>query len=234
MKEGFEPGEVTAVSVLSACGHLGVLEQGQWVHDYINHKALRMNVFVGAALMDMHAKTGVVHEAEKVFKCLTVKNVYTWNILIWGYAMNGQGEDALRAMRRMVFKGIHKNAPLTELAAKKLLKIEPNRAENYVLLANLFSSAERWAEVGEVRALMDSRGIKKLPGCSSIEVNYVVYDFVVSGKLETVHTEIYNLLEEMNMRLRVAGYLVDTDVVSYDVEEEEKEVLLFTTVRSLL
>uniref|UniRef100_A0A7N0TZW4 DYW domain-containing protein n=1 Tax=Kalanchoe fedtschenkoi TaxID=63787 RepID=A0A7N0TZW4_KALFE len=307
MKEGIEPGEVTVVSVLSACAHLGALEQGQWVHEYIVHKGLRMNVFVGAALMDMYAKTGVVSEAEKVFKSLTVKNVYTWNILIWGYAMNGQGEDALRALRRMVFEGyapdnvtflgvlsacshqglveegrsifknmqvdfglrptvkhyasmvdllgrggfldeaqnlihnmhlkpdpaiwrallgacrIHKNAPLTELAVKKLIKIEPNRAENYLLLANLFSSTERWAEVGEVWALMDSRGIKKLPGCSSIEVNNAVYEFVVSGKSEKVQEEIYNLLDEMNMRLRVAGYLVDTDMVSYDVEEEEKE-----------
>ncbi|CAM8896869.1 unnamed protein product [Rhodiola kirilowii] len=70
---------------------------------------------------------------------------------------------------------------------------------------------------------MDSRGIKKVPGCSSIEVNNVVYEFVVSGKLEKEHTEIYKLLDDMNRRLRMAGYLVDTEMVSFDVEEEEKE-----------
>ncbi|CAM8888332.1 unnamed protein product [Rhodiola kirilowii] len=307
MKEKVEPGEVTMVSVLSSCAHLGALEQGKWVHDYIARNGLRMNVFVGAALMDMYAKNGVVDEAERVFKNLKLKNIYTWNILIWGYAVNGQGDDAMRALRSMVSEGykpdsvtllavlsacshqglvddgrkffnnmqvdfglrpnvkhyasmvdllarggfvdearnliqtmhlkpdaaiwraflgacrIHKNAPLTELAVKKLLQIEPNKAENYVLLANLFSSTERWAEVGEVWALMDSRGIKKVPGCSSIEVNNVVYEFVVSGKLEKEHTEIYKLLDDMNKRLRMAGYLVDTEMVSFDVEEEEKE-----------
>lgn len=307
MKEGVEPGEVTMVSVLSACAHLGALEQGKWVHNFIVRNCMRMNVFVGAALMDMYVKNGVVDEAEKVFSSLAVKNVYSWNILIWGYAMNGQGEDALRALCSMVSDGfkpdsvtflavlsacshqglvddgrkifknmqvdfgltptvkhyssmvdllgrgglleearnlihtmhvkpdpavwraflgacrIHKNAPLTELAVKKLLQIEPTKAENYVLLANLFSSTERWAEVGEVWGLMDSRRIKKVPGCSSIEVNNVVYEFVVSSKMEKEHSEIYNLLDDMNKRLRTAGYLVDTKMVSYDVEEEEKE-----------
>ncbi|CAM8888340.1 unnamed protein product [Rhodiola kirilowii] len=307
MKEGVEPGEVTMVSVLSACAHLGALEQGKWVHDYISRNGLIMNVYVGAALMDMYAKNGVVDEAEVVFRNLTVKNIYTWNNLIWGYAMNGQGEDAMRALGRMVTEGykpdsvtflavlsacahqglvsdgrkifknmqvdfglrpnvkhyasmvdllgrggfinearsliqtmhlkpdaaiwraflgacrIHKNAPLTELAIKKLLQIEPNKPENYVLLANLFYSTKRWAEVGEVWTLMDSRGIKKVPGCSSIEVNNVVYEFVVSGKLEKEHTEIYNEARNLKKRLKTAGYLVDTEKVSFDVEEEEKE-----------
>ncbi|XP_010258413.1 PREDICTED: pentatricopeptide repeat-containing protein At4g21065-like [Nelumbo nucifera] len=304
---GFEPGEVTMVGVLSACGHLGALNQGKWIHDYIVQKRLRLNVFVGTALIDMYAKCGVVDEAEKVFGAMRVKNVYTWNVLISGFTMNGQGEAALQAFSRMVMENfkpdgvtllavlcaccrqglikegrryfvsmekeyglrpgiehygcmvdllgragflneaqelirtmpykpdpvvwrallgacrIHGSTQLGEVAIRNLLGLEPNNGENYVLLSNLYARGHRWTKVGEVRDMMNRKGIRKIPGCSSIEVDDAVYEFVVSNSLDVELGEVYNMLADMKNEMKLAGYVAETEMVSYDIEEEEKE-----------
>lgn len=304
---GAQPSEVTMVGVLSACAHLGALDQGKWIHDYIVCNRLRLNVFVGTALIDMYDKCGVVDEAEKVFGAMREKNVYTWNVLISGYAMNGQGEAALQGFDKMILENIrpdevtflgilcacshqgfinvgrrhfismkeeynlkpriehygcmvdllgragfldeaqelihtmnmkpdpiiwrallgacqiHGHTQLGEFAIKSLIELEPNNGENYVLLSNLYARDHKWSQVGEVREMMNYRGIRKVPGCSSIEIENVVYEFVVSTLMEKGHEELYKMLVDMKKELKVAGYATYTDMVSYDIEEEEKE-----------
>ncbi|THU67539.1 hypothetical protein C4D60_Mb05t25720 [Musa balbisiana] len=67
-----KPNEVTMVSVLSACAHLAALEQGKWVHAYIdkNHMTLDDDQNLGAALVDMYAKCGSIDIALKLFQSL--------------------------------------------------------------------------------------------------------------------------------------------------------------------
>ncbi|KAJ4974568.1 hypothetical protein NE237_007742 [Protea cynaroides] len=301
-----QPGEVTMVAVLSACAHLGALNKGKWIHDYIKQNRLRLNVFVGTALIDMYAKCGVVHEAEKVFEAMRVKNPYTWNVLISGYAMNGEGFAALEVLSKMLMENvkpdgvtflavlcacchqgltdegrryftsmenfglrpgiehygcmvdllgragfleeaqelirtmplksdsivwrallsacrIHGNIQMGELAIHNLLELEPYNGENYVLLSNLYAQDRRWIKMGEVRQTMNHKGIRKVPGCSSIEIDNMVYEFVVSESREIEFEEVYDMLADMKKALKLAGYVADTNMVSYDVEEEEKE-----------
>ncbi|PSR89198.1 Pentatricopeptide repeat-containing protein [Actinidia chinensis var. chinensis] len=307
---GAKPGEVTMVGVLSACSHLGALNQGKWIHDYIVRNKLRLNVFVGTALIDMYAKCGVVDEAQRVFGAVRVKNVYTWNVLISGYAMNGQGEAALQAFETMIVENyrpdevtflgilcacchqglvevgrrhlrnmkeeyglnpriehygcmvdllgraglfveaqelmhtmnmkpdpiiwraflgacrIHGHTQLGETAIKNLIELEPENGENYILLSNLYARDHKWSEVGEVREIMNRGGIRKVPGCSSIEIENAVYEFVVSNLMGPGYEELYKLLANVKRELKVAGYAEYTDMVSYDIEEEEKEQTL--------
>ncbi|KAK6920931.1 Pentatricopeptide repeat [Dillenia turbinata] len=163
-KAGAKPGEVTVVGVLSACAHLGALNQGRYIHDYIRHNRLRLNVYVGTALIDMYSKCGVVDDAEKVFHMMRVKNIYTWNVLISGYAMNGQGKAALQVFSNMLTKGF-----------------QPDECTflGVFCASNLYVRERRWDKAGEVREVMEKKGIKKVPGCSSIEIENVVYEFKV-------------------------------------------------------
>ena len=48
--------------------------------------------------------SGVVDEAQRVLWAMRVKNVYTWNVLISVYAMNGQGKDALQAFETTIIE----------------------------------------------------------------------------------------------------------------------------------
>eukprot|EP01018_Ginkgo_biloba_P029972 Gb_05920 [translate_table: standard] len=69
------PDSITIVSALQACAHLVALQQGKWIHDYFVTTGLVWDVFVGAALIDMHAKCrSVIHcnveLGELVARCL--------------------------------------------------------------------------------------------------------------------------------------------------------------------
>ncbi|KAL5725275.1 hypothetical protein ACHQM5_008435 [Ranunculus cassubicifolius] len=95
------PNEVTLVSVLSVCGQLTKLEQGKWVHGYINSNGMRLGNNLGAALVDMYAKCGCVETAYDVFSELDHINVSSWNALITGLAVNGGAHEALEAFSEM-------------------------------------------------------------------------------------------------------------------------------------
>ncbi|XP_029116072.2 pentatricopeptide repeat-containing protein At5g66520 [Elaeis guineensis] len=104
------PNEPTLVSVVSACAQLRDLEHGQWVHDYVKQHEVELSVILGTALVDMYGKCGSIGEAFQVFKKMPAKNVYSWNSMITGLAMNGYGRQALTLLWKMKLMGIEPNA----------------------------------------------------------------------------------------------------------------------------
>eukprot|EP01018_Ginkgo_biloba_P037492 Gb_02031 [translate_table: standard] len=106
---GVIPDSATMVSVLSACAHLGALQQGKLIHDYIIRCGLESDVFVGTALIDMYAKCGSVDIARKCFDKMSERDVVSWNAMIAGYGMHGHGEDALVVFSHMQQIGMKPN-----------------------------------------------------------------------------------------------------------------------------
>ncbi|XP_039118892.1 pentatricopeptide repeat-containing protein At1g08070, chloroplastic-like [Dioscorea cayenensis subsp. rotundata] len=105
------PNEVTMVSVLSACAHLSALDQGKWIHAYIdkNHMILEDDNNLGAALIDMYAKCGSLETGVELFRTMDRKNVSSWNALIAGMAINGTAVESLDAFERMQESGVRPN-----------------------------------------------------------------------------------------------------------------------------
>ena len=52
------PNEITILAVLSACGQLGALESGRWLHSYIECNDIQVNVRVATDLIDMYTNAG--------------------------------------------------------------------------------------------------------------------------------------------------------------------------------
>ncbi|XP_008811169.2 pentatricopeptide repeat-containing protein At5g66520-like [Phoenix dactylifera] len=104
------PNEPTLVSVVSSCAQLRDLEHGRWVHDYINQHEVESSAILGTALVDMYGKCGSIGEAVEVFKKMPAKNVYSWNSMVTGLAMNGSGRQALALFWKMKLMGIEPNA----------------------------------------------------------------------------------------------------------------------------
>ncbi|KAF9600088.1 hypothetical protein IFM89_002561 [Coptis chinensis] len=98
---GIVPNEAALVSAVSACSQLRALEQGEWLHSYIEEHMFEVNVTLGTALLDMYGKCGNVEKAYGVFKRMLVKNVMTWNLMITGLFLNGCGMQALSLFWRM-------------------------------------------------------------------------------------------------------------------------------------
>ncbi|XP_021912282.1 putative pentatricopeptide repeat-containing protein At3g08820 [Carica papaya] len=108
------PNHVTMVSVLSACGQVGDLELGMWVHDYLKSRGrrgvLHTNTFLATALIDMYFKCGSLERAREVFNKMKSKDVVAFNAMIMGLAANGEGREANRIFCEMKELGLHPNA----------------------------------------------------------------------------------------------------------------------------
>ncbi|XP_026660588.2 pentatricopeptide repeat-containing protein At4g30700 [Phoenix dactylifera] len=96
------PNQITVTSTLSACAQLGALTLGKWVHQIITQEDLELNVYVLTALIDMYAKCGSIMEARRIFDGMVEKNVVSWNAMILGYGLHGQGLEALKLFKEML------------------------------------------------------------------------------------------------------------------------------------
>ncbi|XP_062228295.1 pentatricopeptide repeat-containing protein At4g30700 [Phragmites australis] len=97
-----QPNPITISSTLSACAQLGALSLGKWVHEIITKQNLELNVYVMTALIDMYAKCGSIAEARSIFDRMDNKNVVSWNAMISGYGLHGQGAEALKLYKDML------------------------------------------------------------------------------------------------------------------------------------
>ncbi|CAN0861748.1 Pentatricopeptide repeat-containing protein At5g66520 [Linum grandiflorum] len=105
--------KVTLTTALSACAQLGALDQGRWIHAHINRSGMQIDPILGCALIDMYAKCGDMEEALEMFdKMRGTKYVHAWTAIVFGFAIHGQGRDALTWFRKMKEDGIEPN-PVT-------------------------------------------------------------------------------------------------------------------------
>ncbi|XP_007217925.2 pentatricopeptide repeat-containing protein At4g38010 [Prunus persica] len=107
---GIKPDKIILASVLSACASLGALDYGRWVHEYIDRRGIKWDIHIGTSLIDMYAKCGCIKMALQTFNELPCGNVSTWNALLGGLAMHGNGHEALQNFEEMTKSGTRPNA----------------------------------------------------------------------------------------------------------------------------
>lgn len=56
LQTGPNPNEHTLASVLAACANLVALDQGRWIHVYMEKNKIKMNERLLASLIDMYTK----------------------------------------------------------------------------------------------------------------------------------------------------------------------------------
>ncbi|KAK4261915.1 hypothetical protein QN277_004850 [Acacia crassicarpa] len=105
---GPKANEVTMVSVLCACAHLGALEKGRTTHEYIIENRLPLTLVLQTSLVDMYAKCGAIKEALLVFHGVSKRHtdVLIWNAIIGGLATHGLVEKSLKLFKEMQVIGI--------------------------------------------------------------------------------------------------------------------------------
>ncbi|XP_011629221.1 pentatricopeptide repeat-containing protein At1g31430 [Amborella trichopoda] len=276
-----KPDKFTIVTILTVCAHLGALEQGKWIHNYIKENQVGIDAFVGTALVDMYAKCGSIEESFEAFLSIQNKDTAAWTAMICALAMHGQTSRALDLFSEMRDRGtrpdditfigilsacsrgglveegkklfalmereygiepkvehygcmvdllgradllveaqaliekmpiasdtplwgallsacrIHGNVEMGEWIEKLMPEIECHNSGLHTLVANIYAAVNRWDDVNKVRREMKDLGIKKVPGCSSIEVNGVVHEFIVGDTSHPQMRYIYSLLDAM-------------------------------------
>ncbi|PKA54814.1 Pentatricopeptide repeat-containing protein [Apostasia shenzhenica] len=101
---GPKANEVTMISVLCACAHLGILNRGRQMHQYIKDNGLNLNLAISTSLIDMYAKSGSLEESIQVFRSFPVAktDVLIWNAVIGGLATLGKAREAVEMFREMI------------------------------------------------------------------------------------------------------------------------------------
>eukprot|EP01018_Ginkgo_biloba_P030463 Gb_36435 [translate_table: standard] len=206
---GMKPDQITFISVLCACNHAGLVDEGSQYFDKMTCDYCiipRMEHY--ACMVDLLGRAGRLAEAKDFIINMPVEP----GAEVWG--------ALLGACR------VHHNLDLGECVAEHLFNLEPDNTGYYVLLSNMYADVGRWDGVAKVRAKMKSRGLKKKPGCSWIEVNNRVHTFIVGDTSYPQSGKIHEVLESLDKQIVAAGYVPNTRFVLYDVEEEDKEYIL--------
>ncbi|XP_051116791.1 pentatricopeptide repeat-containing protein At2g03880, mitochondrial-like [Andrographis paniculata] len=210
VNKGVLPDAVTFIGILTSCSHMGLIEEGR-KYFYTMSESYGITPSIGhyACLVDLLGRAGNFDEVESLIEQMEL----TPNALIW--------ENVLGACR------LHGNIELGERAANKLFQMEPQTDSNYILLSNLYAQRGRWRDVSKLRASMSSKGIKKEPGCSWVEINAQVHTFLSQDVSHPSLRDIHRKLEELGQKVSAIGYVPNTKYVLQNATDREKIENLF-------
>lgn len=191
-KTEIKPNEITFVGLLSACAHAGYLENGLKYFDSMkNDYNLEPGIEHYGCLVDLLGRTGCLDRAFDLIKVMPMKP----DSAIWG--------SLLSSCRN---KG---NLEMAVIAMEHLLELEPEDTGNYVLLSNIYANLGRWDGVSRVRKFIRGKTMAKTPGCSSIEVDNVVEEFMSGDDSKSFIIEVYRMLELLALHHKISRDLVE-------------------------
>ncbi|KAJ8465401.1 hypothetical protein OPV22_027953 [Ensete ventricosum] len=209
-KERIMPDDVTFIGLLSACSHAGLVDEGLRCFRMMKEVyQMRPRTEHYGCVVDMLCRARLLQDALAFMESMPI----TPNAVMWAGLV-----AACRAAG---------DVELAERLGQRVIELEPDICDRYVMLSNLYAGARRWDEAMEVRQLMRAKGIEKAPGISWIELNGTVQEFVAGDRSHRQTEQIYMMVEEMCHRVKAAGHVTSTTDVLFDVEEEEKEHSLF-------
>ncbi|XP_050204104.1 pentatricopeptide repeat-containing protein At2g29760, chloroplastic [Mercurialis annua] len=198
------PNAVTFTNLLCACSHAGLVPEGRMFFDQMESV---YDVVPGikhyACMVDILGRGGFLGEAIEVIEKMPIAP----SASVWGALLGGCR--------------IHGNVELAEMACSRLLDLDPSNHGAYVLLSNIYAKKGNWDHVSILRQRMRDHGIKKETGCSSIEVNGAIHEFLVGDHSHPLSGKIYSKLNEVIAKLKSIGYVPNTSHLLQFVEEED-------------
>ncbi|CAE6215888.1 unnamed protein product [Arabidopsis arenosa] len=204
-----EPDEITFTGLLSACSHCGFLQKGRKLFYYmssgLNHIDRKIQHYT--CMVDILGRCGELKEAEKLIESMVVKP----NEMVW---------LALLSACRM-----HSDVDRGEKAAAAIFNLDSKSSAAYVLLSNIYASAGRWSNVSKLRVKMKQKGIMKKPGSSWVVIRGKKHEFFSGDRPHCLR--IFEKLEFLREKLKELGYVPDYRSALHDVEDEQKEEMLW-------
>jgi len=170
---GVEYDSISYIAVLSACSHGGLVEKRNKYFEEMQTQNIKPTQMHYACMVDLLGRAGLMEEAVELIKGLPIVP----DANVWG--------AWLGACR------IYGNVELGCWAAEHLFKLKPQHCGCYILLSNMYAEAGRWEEANRVRDLMKSRGVKKNPGYSWVQIRDQVHAFVVGERIKGLDSDIW-------------------------------------------
>ncbi|KDP30264.1 hypothetical protein JCGZ_17046 [Jatropha curcas] len=152
VQSGVEPNEVTFTSVLHACSHSGLVDEGLNLFELMlkDHKVGPHDGHY-TCIIDLLGRAGRLDEAYNLIRTMPFMPSHA----VWGALLGACV--------------IHGDVEVGEVAAQWLFELEPENTGNYVLLAKLYAAVGRWEEAENVRHMMNDIGLRKAPAHSLVD-----------------------------------------------------------------
>ncbi|PKA63992.1 Putative pentatricopeptide repeat-containing protein [Apostasia shenzhenica] len=152
--EGVTPNTFTFTSVLTACSHSGLVEEGMKHFDSMKRDYnINPTLEHCACMVDLLGRVGRPDEAYDFVKKMELKP----DKAVWG---------ALLGSCRM-----HGNVGIAELVVQDLLRLGLCNISFCVIMANLYADYGRWEDAARMRRKMKEQALKKTPGFSLVETD---------------------------------------------------------------
>ncbi|CDP00064.1 unnamed protein product [Coffea canephora] len=160
LDEGVQPDHITFLSILAACSHSGLVDQGKsYFHLMQQEYEIKPGMKHYGCMVDLYGRAGHLEKAYNFIKRMPVPP----DASVWGALLN--------ACR------IHGNIELGKVASHHLFEVDSDNVGYYVLLSNIYANVGRWEGVDVVRSWARDKGLRKTPGWTSIELNNMIEVF---------------------------------------------------------
>ncbi|KAL2519888.1 Pentatricopeptide repeat-containing protein [Forsythia ovata] len=210
-KSGAKPNQVTLVGVLTACSHVGLVEEGWQLFNTMEeeHGVVPTREHY-SCVVDLLARSGRINDAEAFIDQMPFEP----DIVMW--------KTLLAACKT------RNNIQVGKRAAENILQIDSSNSSAHVLLSNIYASTGSWKDVATLRSLMRQNGVKKVPGQSWIEVKDNIHVFSAEDGLHPERGRIYTMLEELWLQM-----IGDTSISKGDLAQLKGSGLLHLAKRNI-
>ncbi|KAI9117013.1 hypothetical protein K1719_012012 [Acacia pycnantha] len=181
-----EPSGITFLSLLSACCHAGKVEESMNLLNLMIHKynvSPRSEHY--ACLVDIMGRAGQLQRAFKIIQDMS----FEADSAIWG--------SLLAAC------SVHVNVELGELAAERIMHLDPYSSGAYVMLSNIYAASGKWKDVNRIRILMKDRGVIKQRACSWLQIGNKTHCFLGGDASHPNISDIHVALRRITLHMRM-------------------------------
>uniref|UniRef100_A0A9I9CMU0 Pentatricopeptide repeat-containing protein n=1 Tax=Cucumis melo TaxID=3656 RepID=A0A9I9CMU0_CUCME len=180
LKQKVPPNGATLLGILSACSCAGMVKEGMTVfHSMEKCYGVIPTQEHYACVVDLLGRSGRLYEAEAFIRCMPIEA----DRVIWGALLSACW--------------FWMDLKLGERVAKKVLSLDPKEISAYIILSNIYAKLGKWVEKINVRRQLVSLKVKKIRGCSWIDVNNKTYVFSAGDRSHPNCNAIYSTLEHL-------------------------------------
>ncbi|XP_015891730.3 pentatricopeptide repeat-containing protein At2g13600-like [Ziziphus jujuba] len=152
---GTKPDEVTFINLLWACGHGGLVEEGEKHFDSMVRK---YGILAGlehyACMVDLYGRAGQLEKAYKLIKVMPFEpDVVVWGALLGACCM-------------------YSSLELGDYAAQGIKKLKDDHPAIYSMLSKIHGEKGAWSSVAELKGIMKKKNVMKQTAGS-----WIVSDF---------------------------------------------------------
>lgn len=159
------PDTVSFIGVLTASNHSVQVDKARKYFKLMTETyGIEPTIEHYGCMVDVLGRAGLIEEAAELIRSMPMSP----DAVIWGSLLSACSN--------------HRNIEFAKWAAQNLSLLDPDDTSAHVLMSNVYAASGHFKKAVEERIKMKKKQMEKQPGCSSIEVNGEVHEFVAGGK----------------------------------------------------